>query len=629
MAPFERTTASSRPLLSPMSAFCLPPRLHLRTLRALLLVALTLPMPAADVLTVRPGDDLPQALATARSQNIKRVVFADGDYYDTQLRLTAEDSGLTLEAAPGARAVLHGGVPLTGWREEPDGTLSASLPASRVWDVRLLIVNGAMRPRARWPEEGTLTYLNTFEPRWRSTAEGGWQRPPTDDELTQLRVRPEDLPASLDPRNAEITIYHMWDESVVGVKSVDLDPAVLRLSPAPGHPPGGFGVQKYVVWNTREGLTRPGQWYFDRTHQRIVYRPLPGERFDRLSAVVPTQQTILQLAGTAEQPVTDVTVRGLHFTCTTVPLVSGGFAADAFAGAIDLDHSHRGRLEQVVVSLVAGQGIKGTANVVEMVIEHCEIAHTGAGGIYVGGQRAQIRDNHVHHVGRMFPSAIGIYRHASDSIVAHNEVHDTPYSAIAYPGERNVLEYNLLYRCMLELHDGGAIYMGGKECVLRGNVARDIPDTGGWGSSSYYLDEESTGFVVEGNLSLNVGRPSHNHMAVGNIIRNNLFVQEGDMRLTFPRSVNHEMHGNLLYASGLIRVEASPRGVIAWLGNRVFSVSGQYEQAVLGAAHDVLRVEEPNWGDTVFEPIDPAEIAQRRQAIESLAGRRPYHHGTR
>ena len=35
------------------------------------------------------------------------------------------------------------------------------------------------------------------------------------EELNTLTYRPEDLGAWLDARNAEVTVYHMWDESVV------------------------------------------------------------------------------------------------------------------------------------------------------------------------------------------------------------------------------------------------------------------------------------------------------------------------------------------------------------------------------------------------------------------------------
>ncbi|GAH89093.1 unnamed protein product, partial [marine sediment metagenome] len=99
---------------------------------------------------------------------------------------------------------------------------------------------------------------------------------------------------------------------------------------------------------------------------------------------------------------------------------------------------------------------------------------------------------------------------------------------------------------MLELHDGGGIYcFAGKNLVLRGNFIRDIPDTGGYGASAYYLDERSENCLVEGNLSLRVDRPSHNHMANKNTIRNNVFIIDGDARLTFPRSSNYVFEKNI------------------------------------------------------------------------------------
>jgi hypothetical protein len=115
---------------------------------------------------------------------------------------------------------------------------------------------------------------------------------------------------------------------------------------------------------------------------------------------------------------------------------------------------------------------------------------------------------------------------------------------------------------------------------LRGNVARDIPDTGGYGSSAYYLDEQSEGSVVERNLSINVARPLHNHMAVGNIIRDNVFIVNGDARLTFPRCRGYTMEGNVLYATGKIRVE-NPAAVEKWSRNLFYSRTGKLEGIAL------------------------------------------------
>lgn len=63
--------------------------------------------------------------------------------------------------------------------------------------------------------------------------------------------------------------------------------------------------------------------------------------------------------------------------------------------------------------------------------------------------------------------------------------------------------------------------------------------------------ETCEGCTVEGNLSVGVARPSHNHMARGNTIRNNVFVVDGDATLTWPRSSEYTFE-NIVQATGSI-----------------------------------------------------------------------------
>lgn len=541
----------------------------------------------------QPFATLTKALAATRALPAgqgRKIVVRGGKYWNVSLMLRPEDSGLSLEAEPGETPVLYGGQRLTGWVKDGERCFAAALPALPVteneiksglalprWEVRLLLVNGQTRPRGRFPETGTLTHQTTFDVPWMSTTGGGWKRKPTGEELTTLRYQAGDLPAGLEVRDAEVTVYHMWDESCVGIAAHDAGKGLLRLAPATGHPPGAFGVKKFVLWNTREGLTKPGQWYHDRVQNRIVYWPLPDEDLSQAEVVVPTRTQVLRLQGSAGQPIRQVTVRGLTVTATTTPLITGGFAAAAFNGAVSLENAEDCALDQITVRGVAGHGMDAARNCVRTRVTRSEVTDCGAGGIYVGGTGALISHNRIHGIGRAYPSALGIYRGGRDCVVRHNEIHDCPYSAINYGGTGNVVEYNLIYDCMKVLHDGAAIYMfAARDCVLRGNVARDIVDTGGYGASAYYLDERSTGCVVEHNLSLRVARPLHNHMATNNLIRHNVFVVEGDAKLTFPRSADFTLAHNLLYATGKIRVEGL-NAVTNWTQNLFFSESGKFE----------------------------------------------------
>jgi hypothetical protein len=601
----------------------------------------------------QPFATLDRAVAAARvlpAEATRIVRLRGGPYWNVGLVLGPEDSGLTIEAESGERVILYGGQRLTNWVREGERWHAVSLPSLPVteadvkaelalprWEVRLLLVDGQTRPRARFPEAGELPHQTRFEVPWMSSTGGGWQRRPTHEELTTLRYRPGDLPAGLDIRNAEVTVFHMWDESCVGITAHDSEQALLTLAPELGHPAGAFGVRKMVIWNTREGLTRPGQWYHDRTGNRIVYWPLPGEDLDRVEIVVPTRTTIVRLAGTAERPVRNITLRGLCLSATTVPLIAGGFAAARFDGAISLEQAEDCTFEDLTVRGVAGHGINTRRQSARTRVLNSEITDCGAGGLYVGGVSAVISNNHVHAIGRAYPSAIGIYRGGRDNQVIHNEVHDCPYSAINYGGTGNRIEHNLIYDCMKVLHDGAAIYMfAATNCVLRGNVARDVPDTGGYGSSAYYLDERSTGCVVEGNLSLRVARPMHHHMATNNIVRDNVFIVEGDARFTFPRCAGFILERNILYATGNIRID-NPQAVTRWSNNLFHSGTGRVEGVELrdySAAGTDLRLPgdtvlaDPrfrNWeaGDYRFREDSPAPALGIRPLDIRQAGRRP------
>ena len=556
---------------------------------------------AAPVATLVKARDLARGVAAD-----KRIVLRGGNYFDVNLELGSADTGLTLEAAPGESPVLYGGVLLTGWEKDGDKFVSAPLPPGHEKaEVRLLEVGGMLAPRARYPATGTLMHESVFNVRWMSSTGGGWQRKPTTEELTTLRYKAGDLGDWLNLQNAEITVYHMWDESCVGLATHDAATRTLTFSSAAGHPPGAFGVKKYVLWNIREGLTAPGQWFHDRTRGRIVYWPLPGQEMVATPVVAATRENIIRLRGSKQEALKDVTLRGLRLSATTVPLRAAGFAANAFAGAVSLENAISCTLERLTVARVAGHGVAANGNCRNIRVLGCEVTECGAGGVYVGGQDALIENNLIHQIGLGYPGAIGIYRGGKNCTVRHNEVHDTSYSAINYGGENNVVENNLVYNCMKVLHDGAAIYMfAAKHCAIRGNVVRDITDTGGYGASAFYLDERCEECVVEDNLSLRVNWLFQNHMARNNILRNNMAVAGGDVKITFPKSSEYTFEGNVVYTTGKIRIE-NGAAVTAWKNNLFYSGSGKIERVAMDyGTYKAKAVEEgAPAGTTIGDPL--------------------------
>lgn len=522
---------------------------------------------------------LPRFTPPARKLGIskpRKITVQAGQYFfDKPLLLTSEDSVLTIESTSGAQVYLYGGRKITGWKKEGDKFYSVALPdiKDRKWDFRALVVNGRFCRCARVPEKGFFEHLSSFNVPWMSTTGGGWKRPPTNEELTKLKYRSEDLAPWLDVNNAELTIYHMWDESLVGIASMDANSQTITFANPAGHPAGAFGVKKYAVWNVREGLTQPGQWYLDRTAGKLVYWPLPGEDMTTAEVVAPTIESIIRIEGSKANPVKGITIKGLTLSVTNTPLKAGGFGAGNFDGAISVSFAEDCRLLDLEILNVGGQGIKASAE--RLRIERCHIHHTGGCGIKFKGNEAVVADNRIHDIGLTYPSAIALSAGGRNCEISCNLIHDTSYSAITCSGENNRIEHNLIYRAMQQLHDGAGIYITFcKGIVLRGNFIRDIIDTGGYGASAYYLDEQAENCLVEGNLSVGVVRPSHNHMAKNNTIRNNVFISDKEMGLTFPRSSNYTFEKNVLYAKGAVSLE-NPDAIATFQNNILFSAQGR------------------------------------------------------
>lgn len=544
-----------------------------------------LPAPNAEktdgpLATLHAARDAARKLPTAQP---RRIVLQAGSYFLAgPLVLDARDSGLVIEAAKDQKVLLYGGRRITGLEKDEHGFWQAKVEKlnDKAWDFRMLVVDGRFCPRARLPKEGTFTHLSEFKVPWMSTTGGGWKRKPTNEELTTLKYRPEDLDPSLDVKSAELQVFHMWDESVVGLASMNAEDHTLRFATSAGHPPGAFGVKKYVVWNVRQGITEPGQWVLNKAAGTLVYRPRPDDDVAKAQVIAPTIASIIRLHGTKEKHIRDVTLRGLTLSVTNTPLTAGGFGAGKFEGAIQAHLADNCVLENLRLVNVGGQGIR-TWQCDNWLVSRCEVADVGACGLMIRGTNCRTVDNHVHHVGRLYPSAIGIWGGGTNCLIAHNEVHDTPYSAVICGGQDNRIERNLLYRAMLELHDGGGIYISMcKRITLRSNVIRDIPDTGGYGASAYYLDEQAEQCVVENNLSLRVARPSHNHMAKNNTIRNNVFIIDGDAQLTFPKSADYRFEQNIVYAKGTITF-TNPDAITTLAKNVLFSAKGQVKGVAL------------------------------------------------
>ncbi|MDP2338590.1 MAG: putative Ig domain-containing protein, partial [Bacteroidota bacterium] len=179
---------------------------------------------------------------------------------------------------------------------------------------------------------------------------------------------------------AEVRVYHMWNESLLGVARNDIQRHKLIFSKPTISPPGSFGKKDYIIWNTREGMTKPGRWYLDRTAGRLVYWPLESEDMARMKIIAPKIEQIIRIAGDPDKKAENITIRGLTLQATTIPLKSAGFGGSAFDGALSMINTHQCILEGLEISNVGGVGISAI-QMTDCRIIDCHIHNTGACGV--------------------------------------------------------------------------------------------------------------------------------------------------------------------------------------------------------------------------------------------------------
>lgn len=532
----------------------------------------TLPAPNAA------GNDGPKAsLAAARDASRvmagleRRIVLGEGRFFQDQpLQLDSRDSGLVIAGAGVDKTIVYGGRRIEGWRQAGEHFWRAELPKDLPdWSFRVLLVNDQLQARARFPEEGYLEHETEFKVRWMSTAGGGWERKPTEKECIQLQYRQGDIPATLAVANAEVTVCHMWSESTVLLAGHDPATRILTFASRTEYPVGSYGVHRYALWNIREGMTRPGQWYLDRTERAVYYWPAEGVDMATAMIVAPTVESIFDVQGTAKERVNGLSISGMTMSATHAPMRPAGFGAASWPGAVQLTYADKVLVDAIAVCNAGGWGVREW-NGQGLVVSNSLFHHLGGGGIRFGSAE-RIDNNRIYHIGLVSASAIALSGRCEKALIRRNVIHDTPYSGMSVGGVSTIIEENLLYRCMQVHRDGAAIYVSSStDCIIRRNLARDMVQIGqGYGVSAYYLDEKCRNCVVSENVAINIPHPSQNHMTLNCELRDNVFISEGDMKIAFSRCNGHVVSGNTFHIGGKLNV-TEPDAISTWADNVIF-----------------------------------------------------------
>ena len=441
------------------------------------------------------------------------------------LRLRTEDSGLTIV---GDNATLSGAIEIKGWKRQ--GRLYvADVPDfnGRPVDFRQLWVNGNKAVRAR--------DVADFEQMNRIRAYDKKRRILWVPKKAVVNSRYNLLKA----RYAELVLHEMWCTSNLRIKSITAvgdsaaitfhDPeAKLQFDhpwPSPMTPDTGHPSPFYIT-NALELLDQPGEWYHDIREHKIYYMPRKGEDASRLKAVAPVLETLLDIEGTADRPVRNITISGVSFCHTTwmrpslqghVPLQAGMYLTEAYklrpqidrpnnhkldnqgwlgraAAAVELRYAEDVSFYSCCFSSLGGSGLDYVKFCKGGKVYRCCFHDIAMNGIVVGSFSPEglethlpyqptdfrevctaqvIEQNTLYDVTNEDWGCVAIAAgYVSNISIAHNTIHDVSYTGISLGWgwnrdlvamKDNRVSYNLIYNYAQHMYDCAGIYTLGNQ----------------------------------------------------------------------------------------------------------------------------------------------------------------------
>jgi hypothetical protein len=491
------------------------------------------------------------------------VILHGGTYRLAEpLVFTPRDAG-TAEAPviwrsrEGEQAIVSGGVPITSWRRHDDRLWVADVPwaKARPEPFTQLFVNGARRPRARTPNEGSYFYTQRLQ------MEGDLGSFP---QCIGFTFREGDLGPWAGGEGATICLFHNWVNSYNRIGRADWDRRRIRFA----RPAGIFFLGpsvRYYVENAFGALDAPGEWYLDHAAGLLYYYPLPGEDMAKVEAIAPAlTATLVELQGDPELglSVEHLRFQGLSFQHTDADLsshyVHSVQGANTQRGAIFAVGARDCAIEDCEFTRLGEHAISLRQGCVDNAVTRCHMHDLGGGGVYLseGGPPTReawyltahnaVDNNFIHDGGRLFRAGCGVFMGGSASYnrVTHNEVCDLSWIGVhvgwSWTGRapaythHNEVAYNHIHHIGNGvLNDLAGIYTLGVSpgTVLHHNLIHDVTrfergeqGYGGWG---IYLDAGSSEIRVENNVVYNTRDGGfHGHCdghPYGDEVANNVF----------------------------------------------------------------------------------------------------------
>lgn len=485
---------------------------------------------ATDLL-VKPGaysieKALQQAREERRLNNATDICLRlqEGVYQLNQpITIRPEDNGTRIVAD--GKVTISGGVSISGWKKEGKFYV-ADVPDfnGRPLEFRQLWVNGKKAVRAR--------DVDDFEQMFRIRS--------VDKANETIYVPAKAVKKIINAKYPEMVLHEMWCIANLRIKNIKIqgDSAAVTFHqpeshvhfmhpwPSPMVTTDGHNSAFYLT-NAKELLDSEGEWYLDARASKLYYIPRKGEDMGGAEVIAPAVETLVQVAGTPDEPVKDVTFEGITFSYTTwmrpsvsghAPLQAGMYMTEAYklrpkmdrpngdhkldnqgwvgrpAAAVSLNCAENVSFTKCTFEHNASTGLDYHLYIKGGTVDRCTFRDIGGNGILAGGFSPEgfeahkpydptdrriictglnITNNLITDVTNEDWGCVGIGAgFVRDIRICNNEISDVSYTGISVGWgwnqqpcsmANNLISGNLIYNYAKHMYDTAGIYTLGAQ----------------------------------------------------------------------------------------------------------------------------------------------------------------------
>ncbi len=442
---------------------------------------------------LRPYRSLYEAVERSRGRTGDVTIYVRKGIYrmDRPLVLTSSDGNdsrsLTIKAYPGEKVVLSGGLAMDlKWKRYKDNIWRAKVDGNPVMDM--LLVDGQIRQMARYPN------YDANAVRFNGTS--------------ALATDPERVKRWKHPEGGYLHAMHRsdWGDFHYRITGKTREGELLLEGGWQNNRPDGLHPDNRMVENVFEELDAPGEWFYDKENAWLYYFPLPDERIDMAVFETPQLKHLIELRGTASEPVKQITIEGIELTQTVrtfmeryEPLLRSDWTIYR-GGAVLFKGTERCRLRDCAIYNVGGNGVFFDGYNRFSSVTGSYLTRIGASAICFVGDPEGVRspsfqygafvpldsmdrtkgfknqdhpayceawDNLICEIGLFEKQVTGVELSMCRNItVGHNSIYDTPRAAInisegTWGG--HVIEHNDLFDTVKETGDHGSINSWGRD----------------------------------------------------------------------------------------------------------------------------------------------------------------------